>query len=593
MTDQAITPGAGRAADIIRDASEERYRLFSRVLESFTATLDFDEVLHRIATVTREELDADRVLLVHPIKDDATSATVRFAVNAPGTTRRIETGEPTKLTPALMRRALQSSGPIAVYDGDPDATQLDEFGIRASLFEILRPQGDEPWGFGVHSCTPRQWTPHDIEVFSAIARYATIALTNTLLHQRAIAQMAQAAAVLDQIPDAAMIYNVGGTIERMNQAAIRDWSDVGSTQAPPRAVAVSLWTLDGTEVAAQDLPSSRALRGENVKGDFRARDPRTHEERVISVRATPIRDAANEVIGALALIRDMTDERQAAERELHRRRRADALASLSLEMATAEGAAADDLTATAQRVAKAISGIVRIYFYRPATGLLELCGFAGTGDAERFRDYFSKHPYRVGEGMPGAVFQIGRPLLFFDIRGDAIIDFARDDEERAVKRALNEQSLIAAPIEAYGERLGAIIISQSDPRRNFDAEDLEFAQAVAERVGAARHIHELTRMSLEGHRAADELARREVDARVRFEAVIETAPVGIAVVSADELRFEMVNARWVEFASLYGKISPDTRLTGLRADEVITDLEVVLKHVGESGETQSDEAMEI
>src|SRR5437868_7405339 len=141
---------------------------------------------------------------------------------------------------------------------------------------------------------------------------------------------------------------------------------------------------------------------------------------------------------------------------------------------------------------------------------------------------------------------------------------------------MREQSLIASPIESYGERIGAIVVSQSGPRRNFDAEELEFVQAVAERIGAASHIQRLTRISLEGHRAAEELARREVDARVRFEAVLETAPIGVAVVSADELRFELANARFMDFAATYGKTAPDTKVIGLRGDEVIPGFERIL-----------------
>src|SRR5204863_7810230 len=111
--------------------------------------------------------------------------------------------------------------------------------------------------------------------------------------------------------------------------------------------------------------------------------------------------------------------------------------------------------------------------------------------------------------------------------------------------------------ESYGDHIGALVIDRSDVRGSFDAEDLEFAQAVAERIGAASHIHRLTRISQEGHRAAEELARREVDARVRFEAVIETAPIGVAVFSADELRFELANAGFVDYVERRGQIRPD------------------------------------
>ncbi|HET7704451.1 MAG TPA: ATP-binding protein [Thermoanaerobaculia bacterium] len=278
--------------------------------------------------------------------------------------------------------------------------------------------------------------------------------------------------------------------------------------------------------------------------------------------------------------------------ESWRRRRAECLANLGLEAPTVQ-ASFDDLDDAARRIAEAIAGTVRIYLYRPGSGALELAGFASVEkDAAEFRRFFSTHPYRPGEGLPGTVFQIGRPLLFFEIRGNAVIDYARDVEERRVKEAMREQSLVATPIESFGERIGAIVLSQSDPKRNFSTEELEFAQAVADRIGTASHIHALRRASQEGHRAAEDLARREVDARVRLEAVLETAPIGIAVISADELRFELTNARFIDYARHHGKIAPGERLIGLRASEVIPGLEEIVEDVAESGEPWTDDAFE-
>src|SRR6476659_9587169 len=114
MSDRALTASSQRPAKTPPErvsASEDRYRLLSRVLESFTTTLDLDEVLKRIATVTLGEFKAVRVLLIHPIADGATTATTRYAVNAPDCPVKIESGSPARLTPALMRRALESEEP--------------------------------------------------------------------------------------------------------------------------------------------------------------------------------------------------------------------------------------------------------------------------------------------------------------------------------------------------------------------------------------------------------------------------------------------------------------------------------------------------
>ncbi len=572
---------------------EERYRFLSSILEAFTGTLELKEVLGRIASITLEQFGADRVVLIHPINEDA-AAKVRFAVTAPHVPETIDDSTPIQLTKAVIRRLLNSSRPIVFQESDPEINRelFKRFQIRSAMSQVLRPQGDEPWIFWMHQCTERrEWTEEEISLFAEIGRYATLALNNSLLHDRSVQEMAKASAILDQIPEPAAIYDANGRLERMNAAAAREVSQIFAPDPQGRLRLNQHRHVDGTPLRKQDLPSMRALRGESVSADYLVRDQRTNNDRVVNLRAAPIRDAESRIIGSVVLSRDVTEERENAEREMLRRRRAECLANLGLDQVVLQ-ANFDDLDEPASRVARALGGTVRIYLYQTA-GYLGLVGFAGMPETEKFRDYFRTHPYRPGEGLPGTTFQIGRPLFFYDIRGSDVLDFARDETEKAVKSEMRERSVIAAPIETYGDRIGALVLSQSDPKRKFDAEDLEFAQTIAERIGTAAHIHRLTRVSQEGHRVAEHLARSEVDARVRFEAVLETAPIGVAVVSADELRFELANARFTDFAGYFGKISPDTRLVGLRVNEVIPDLHRIVRQVAETGETHIDEELEV
>jgi PAS domain S-box-containing protein len=578
-------------------AAEERYRFLTTILESFTTTLELREVLRRIVTITREEFGADRAWLLQPINETAEVANVRFSVSAPHLQTELGDAGPVPLanSRALIHRAMESTLPVVVQAGDPelDPDLAARYGVQSQMVQILRPREEEPWAFGMHQCSRREWAPEEITLFGEIGRYATLALNNTLLHARAVREMAKVNAILDQIPESAAIYDGSGRLDRMNAAAQREPSQLFTPDTEGHVRSSRHRYIDGSPLSPSELPSMRALRGETVKSDYLVHDGRTDDDRVVNLKAAPIRDDHSRIIGSVVLSRDVTEERQNAERESWRRRRAECLANLGLEAVTVQPSF-DDLNETALRVAQAVAGAVRIHFYHPPAGQLELVGWGTTEPSiDRHRDYFASRPYRPGEGLPGTVFQIGRPLLFFEVRGNAVVDFARDDEEREVKAALREQSVIAYPIEAYGERIGAIVISQFDPRRNFSAEDLEFAQSVAERIGAASHIHRLTRIAQEGHRAAEELARREVDARVRFETVLETAPVGVAVVSADELRFELANARFLEFAEEFGKLPLDEKVIGLRADDVIPGFERTLKQVAEAGETRVDLAYEI
>src|SRR5438105_1232434 len=563
------------------------------ILESFSSTLDLREVMRRIVNLTREQFAADRAWLLYPVGATSESARVRYSAGAPET---VNDTDPLPLARSrnLIRRALTSPRPIVLKEGDRDLDPelAKRFQVRSEIVQILRPSEDEPWAFGIHaSSIVRDWTEEEISLFGEIGRYATVALNNALLHEGALRDIAKANAILDQIPEAALIYDANGRLERMNAAAARDPGAVLGAAPDERMKIGKPRSLDGKPLTIDDLPSMRALRGEKVKTDY-VDHSRGGDERIMNVRAAPIHDQRSRIIGSVVLSRDVTEERQNAEREASRRRRAECLANLGLEALTMQ-ASVDDLNEPARRACEAIQGMVRINLYHPGTGTLELVGYAGIEGTEKVREYFATHPYRPGDGLAGTVFQIGRPLLFSEIRGNAVLDFARDEEERRVKAALREQSLIAFPIESYGERIGALVMSQSDPRRTFDAADLEFARTVAERIGAASHIHGLTRVSQEGHRAAEELARQEVDARVRFEAVLETAPIGVAVISADELRFELANARWMDFIAKFKRLAPDTRLVGMRLDEVIPEFEPVVTEVAETGETRADEELEV
>jgi signal transduction histidine kinase/GAF domain-containing protein len=580
--------------------AEERYRFLSSILESFTGTLELKEVLRRIVTITRQEFGADRAWLLHPVNARAEFAKVRFAVSAPEYS--VENGDPAstlslKNSSTLIQRLLDAEGPIVVMENDPDLDheQAAAFQVRSEMVQVLRPRDDEPWAFGLHQCSSaREWTEEETSLFAEIGRYATLALNNTLLHERAVREMAKVNAILDQIPESAAIYDAQGRLERMNAAAQREPVSLFANDAEGRVRKNRHRYIDGSPLEAEDLPSMRAIRGDVVKSDYLVHDARSGDDRVVNLKAAPIRDDRNHIIGSVVLSRDVTDERQTAEREAWRRRRAECLANLGVDTVTMQPSF-EELDDPARRVADAVGGTAMIYLYHSASSELHMVGMASVApvvnEVQRFRDHLTRNPFHAGEGIPGTVFQIGRPLLYSEFGEKAATDFARDATEAEIVAAMNQQTLIATPIESYGDRIGALVIARSDQRRSFDAEDLEFAQAVAERIGAASHIHRLTRISQEGHRAAEELARREVDARVRFEAVLETAPIGVAVFSADELRFELANARFVDFVQRLGKITIDTPLIGLRVDEVIPSLEKPLKQVAESGEMSFDEAL--
>jgi len=566
----------------------------ARILEAFAATLDFDELLNRVVDITLEEFGADRAWLLHTADQDSEYATIAYEAFRDPYPGAFARGVPIPLTNSrkLIERSLATPRPLPVSEDDPDVDKNIQarFQIRSMLLQVLRTANAGLWVFGLHQCShSRVWTRREMELFEEIGRYATLAIHNAELHRRAVVEAAKVNAILDQIPEAAAIFDRNGRLLRMNDAALRERSYMFELSPDERLASNRPRYLDGTPLSRAELPSLRALQGDVVKADYLFRDSHSGEDKILSIRAAPIRDLDGAIAGSVVLATDVTEERQKAEQDTWRRRRAEGLASLSIITASGELA---DMQAAATQLAEVVAGNAQIFFYRPNSDQLELVGSAFSSEAGgAFRDYLAAHPFRPGEGLPGTVFALGKPLLFSEV-GEALIDLRRAEESK-LAGPLHEESLIAQPIFAYGEAVGVIVLSHSDPRRRFGAEELTFAQAVAERIGAAYHVFQLTRLAQEGHRAAEELARREVDARARLEAVLDSAPIGIAVISADELRFEMANPLWIEFAARYGKIQPDDRIVELRVSEVVPRLEHELQLVAERGEAQSHDELEV
>ncbi|HEY5609927.1 MAG TPA: GAF domain-containing protein, partial [Thermoanaerobaculia bacterium] len=77
----------------------ERARLFARarVLESFTETIDLEEVLRRVVDITREALGADRCWLLYPVRLDAEFATVTYESTSPAFPGAFQKGSPIPL----------------------------------------------------------------------------------------------------------------------------------------------------------------------------------------------------------------------------------------------------------------------------------------------------------------------------------------------------------------------------------------------------------------------------------------------------------------------------------------------------------------
>jgi len=119
-------------------------------------------------------------------------------------------------------------------------------------------------------------------------------------------------AVFDSIRDAILVLGPTGEPVWLNTPAHKLYetlADVQGEHGVPR-----LRTLDGRDVPPEEMPSPRILRGESIDSERFLVWAKDGTERVCETSATPLR-LHGEIVGAVLVIRDVTESRLAGETE--------------------------------------------------------------------------------------------------------------------------------------------------------------------------------------------------------------------------------------------------------------------------------------
>jgi GAF domain-containing protein len=85
----------------------------------------------------------------------------------------------------------------------------------------------------------------------------------------------------------------------------------------------------------------------------------------------------------------------------------------------------------------------------------------------------------------GQVIRTGKSELYPEITDEMLVAGARDEEHLQLVRDLGLASALIVPLRGEGETVGAVALFSAESGRHFDADDLAFAEDIAERAGAA------------------------------------------------------------------------------------------------------------
>ncbi|MCL5264366.1 MAG: PAS domain S-box protein, partial [Chloroflexi bacterium] len=203
---------------------------------------------------------------------------------------------------------------------------LREHGVVSGVSVIISGR-DRPFGvLGAHTTRRRTFNRDDINFLQAIANVLAMAIERKQAEEERerllenIEQWAEVAqgraaelqGVLDNMVDGVFVCNVEGRVTLANESAVQMLGLAGLEEVK-RALAdlsalVRMRHPDGRPFASEELPLARALAGEIVVAEEAiVYNRRTQQDIYVRASTAPIKDARGEIVGAVGVVRDVTE----------------------------------------------------------------------------------------------------------------------------------------------------------------------------------------------------------------------------------------------------------------------------------------------
>jgi PAS domain S-box-containing protein len=154
-----------------------------RINRAMQGTNDAEKVMGDVLDAVLEVFGSDRAWLLYPCDPDAPSwraVMERTRPEYPGAAARGRDLPMTVHSAEVARAVLGAHGALPAgpqHDREVKPEIVERFGVQSEMLMALRPQGDQPYLFGLHQCSqPRFWTKDEQRLFEEIGRRLTDAL---------------------------------------------------------------------------------------------------------------------------------------------------------------------------------------------------------------------------------------------------------------------------------------------------------------------------------------------------------------------------------------------------------------------------------
>jgi PAS domain S-box-containing protein len=487
----------GAKARMEAAASMRRFELLNDIAEFADGSLALSETIERVTDVIVPEL-ADFCLVDVISEGTATRAAVR--VHGP---RRAETEEwlarggpsvpehmlrpqsPASLEPVYRPRMPDEVLRRLAHDPD-DFERMRSLGCRSSIVLPIVARGEQLGALTlVTAWSGRHYTREDVRFTRVLAGRVALAFDNAGLFSDLQSVERRMDTVMAIIDEAVVVHDSTGEVIYANEAAARSLgaeSPEELTKVPAAKLRseFDVYHEDGTPMPVDELPSRRALRGEDPEPTIiRSIDRETGREVWTEDRSRAIKGPDGRPLYAVTTLRDITEMKRA-------------------EFVQGMLARTGELLATSIDYRETMERVAQLAIPQ----LADWCFVSVRDDDGHLRQVARAHadPERLavakelGERYPAALDDPGRVAEVLrsgearreQLTEEAIELAARDEEHLGLLRTIRPGSIMLLPMRVGGRIVGVLGLVNDRDRRPFDAFDQQLATEIAARaaVGA-------------------------------------------------------------------------------------------------------------
>ncbi len=288
--------------------------------------------------------------------------------------------------------------------------------------------------------------------------------------------------ILRGVADGITVQDATGKLIYANEAAARmtGCETVEELLTTPVADLFNRYQMlddDGNPFPLDQLPGRAALQGrESAETLIRFRVSATGQERWSLVSATPVFDQDGTVQYAINIFHDVT-ERKHAERVQDFLAEATTLLSSTLDL--------DETLLRVARIAVPFLADLCVFDIVQRDGSLRRVAAHSHQENEQLvNSLITRHPIEPQHPVMLAI-RDGRVTLHETISTETIIVAGLTAERVNVMDAIGFQSVIVVPLEAHGQRIGALSLMYAESGRHYDQSDLAVALELARRSATA------------------------------------------------------------------------------------------------------------